>query len=77
MISIRVFEQLPTELAEIEKVEVASAEVTRNIDPRFLSWKGATIFCGLDSFNDCWLSKSEWELHGLRALREKAPFVWL
>jgi len=74
----RVFELIGMihELVDVDKVEVVSQEAARGVDPRFMSWKGATLMCGLDAFDDCWVSKDQWDVYGLRVLRDKATFVW-
>jgi len=48
----------------------------KDLDPRFLSWKGGTILCKLESAQEAWVSKEEWIAIGVRALRERALFEW-
>jgi actin-related protein len=71
----RVFEHVPANL-ELEKVEVVASKNFREIDPRFISWKGATVLALLESIEELWINATEWSLLGVRSLREKAPFLW-
>lgn len=68
----KVFEQLPQTL-EVERVEVVTNK--RDIDPRFLSWKGGAVLAGLDGVEDLWIKASEWDLIGIRSLRERSVFL--
>ncbi|GAA5971070.1 hypothetical protein JCM8115_006137 [Rhodotorula mucilaginosa] len=47
----------------------------REIEPEHLAWKGIAALGKLDSANELWLCKEEWEMLGMRALRERA-FYW-
>jgi len=68
-----VFEKIP-ELVDIETVEFLASH--RNIDPRFLGWKGGAVLTLLDSMEELWIQHYEWESAGVRCLRERVPFVW-
>ncbi|OCF41209.1 hypothetical protein I317_04955 [Kwoniella heveanensis CBS 569] len=43
----------------------------RNLNPRFVSWKGASVMCNLESLSDMWIRKDEWEAIGGRALKDR------
>lgn len=47
----------------------------REIEPEHLAWKGIAALGKLDSANELWLCREEWEALGMRALRERA-FYW-
>ncbi|GAA5987184.1 hypothetical protein JCM10908_001851 [Rhodotorula pacifica] len=47
----------------------------REIEPEHLAWKGIAALGKLDSANELWVCKEEWEMLGMRALRERA-FYW-
>lgn len=47
----------------------------REIEPEHLAWKGIAALGKLDSANEMWLCRDEWEALGMRALRERA-FYW-
>jgi actin-related protein len=47
----------------------------RNLNPRFVSWKGASVICNLDSLSDMWIRKDEWEAIGARALKDRCLFL--
>jgi actin-related protein 8 len=75
-----VLEQRVSRLAtienDLEKVEVVKS-LRKDLDPRFISWRGAAVLCALDSVRtDCWLTSAEWDQFGITALKEKVPFVW-
>jgi actin-related protein len=67
----RIFEQIPSFL-DIEKVEVLTNR--KEIDSRFLSWKGGSILSALEIMKDLWIKSSEWKLNGIRSIKEKALF---
>lgn len=81
------FEGLPeaTEL-DVERVEAfvnrrfqlqsPSFTLFRDIDARFLSWKGGALLASFDTSDDLWIKNTEWNSLGFRAVREKAPFPW-
>ena len=47
----------------------------RNLNPRFVCWKGASVMCNLDSLSDMWIRRDEWEAMGARALKERCLFL--
>ena len=49
---------------------------TKEIDPATAAWKGAAIMAGLESAAELFITKSDWEKHGMKVLRERAPFMW-
>ncbi|KAJ8667492.1 hypothetical protein QAD02_009155 [Eretmocerus hayati] len=48
----------------------------KDIDPGVTVWKGAAILSCLESAHELWISRQEWELIGVRILRERALFMW-
>ncbi|KAK1924798.1 hypothetical protein DB88DRAFT_504858 [Papiliotrema laurentii] len=46
----------------------------RSVNPRFVSWKGASVMCNLESLSDMWIRRDEWESIGARALKERYLF---
>lgn len=48
----------------------------REMDPRHLAWKGASIMGRLDCAQDGWILEKEWAAFGVRALRDKITFLW-
>ncbi|XP_063988128.1 actin-related protein 8 [Diachasmimorpha longicaudata] len=48
----------------------------KEMDPGITAWKGAAIFSCLESAQELWIGQLEWERHGVRVLRERAPFMW-
>ncbi|GJJ75622.1 actin-related protein 8 [Entomortierella parvispora] len=70
----RLFQALPATLTTVEKVEVLPSP--REMDPRLLVWKGASVLGKLETANELWIKPLEWELMGRKVLRDKALFVW-
>ncbi|KAG0056438.1 actin-like protein arp8 [Gryganskiella cystojenkinii] len=70
----RLFQALPATLTTVEKVEVLPSP--REMDPRLLVWKGASVLGKLETANELWIKPLEWELMGRKILRDKALFVW-
>ncbi|XP_043280182.1 actin-related protein 8 [Venturia canescens] len=48
----------------------------KEMDPGMTTWKGAAILSCLESAQELWIEKQEWERIGVRILRERAPFIW-
>ncbi|KAF9110088.1 actin-like protein arp8 [Mortierella sp. AM989] len=70
----RLFQALPATLTTVEKVEVLPSP--RDMDPRLLVWKGASVLGKLETAKELWIKPLEWELMGRKVLRDKALFVW-
>ncbi|WVW83184.1 hypothetical protein I302_105202 [Kwoniella bestiolae CBS 10118] len=54
--------------------EVSIVPPPRNLNPRYVSWKGASVMCNLESLSDMWIRRDEWEAVGTRALRDRYLF---
>ncbi|CAH1122302.1 unnamed protein product [Ceutorhynchus assimilis] len=48
----------------------------REMDSSVVTWKGACIMSCLETAQELWIEASEWKKHGVRVLRERAPFTW-
>ena len=48
----------------------------QDMDPSEVAWKGGAVLAKLDSCQELWIENQDWELFGVRLLREKAPFIW-
>ncbi|KAI8603230.1 hypothetical protein EDD21DRAFT_302599 [Dissophora ornata] len=70
----RLFQALPATLTTVEKVEVLPSP--RDMDPRLLVWKGASVMGKLEMAKELWIKPLEWDLMGRKALRDKSLFVW-
>ena len=47
----------------------------RNLNPAFVSWKGASVMCNLEGLSDMWIRRDEWEALGARALKDRCAFL--
>ncbi|GAA6036805.1 hypothetical protein JCM8097_003487 [Rhodosporidiobolus ruineniae] len=47
----------------------------REIEPENLAWKGIASLAKLDAANETWIRREEWDMLGMRAVRERA-FYW-
>ncbi|KAG0291215.1 actin-like protein arp8 [Dissophora globulifera] len=70
----RLFQALPATLTTVEKVEVLPSP--RDMDPRLLVWKGASVLGKLEMAKELWVKPLEWEHMGRKVLRDKSLFVW-
>ncbi|KAF9438414.1 actin-like protein arp8 [Entomortierella beljakovae] len=68
----RLFQALPATLTTVEKVEVLPSP--RDMDPRLLVWKGASVLGKLETAKEMWIKPLEWDLMGRKILRDKALF---
>ena len=67
------FSTLIAQRAAIERVEVLPAP--RELDPRLLMWKGASVLSKLETAKEMWIGEQEWSEMGSRCLRERALFI--
>ena len=47
----------------------------RDLDARFVAWKGGAVYAKLESTSEAWISVDDWMGFGVRALKEKIPFI--
>ncbi|GBP87875.1 Actin-related protein 8 [Eumeta japonica] len=57
-----------------EQLEIVTSP--KDIDPASTAWKGAAVMSCLESAIELWINQREWNIYGLRILRERAPFIW-
>lgn len=55
--------------------QVNVVPVPRGVNPKFVSWKGASVMCNLESLSDMWISREEFEALGARSLKDRLPFI--
>lgn len=48
----------------------------KDTDPSTTAWKGAAIMSCLESANELWINRPEWQKFGVKVLRERSPFIW-
>lgn len=49
---------------------------TRDLDARFLAWKGGAVFSKLESTaTESWISCEDWHMFGMKILKEKVAFL--
>ncbi|KAJ3086033.1 Actin- protein 8 [Quaeritorhiza haematococci] len=57
-------------------ISVRIIQSPREIDPRFLVWKGGSVFAKLDMTQELWIGLGEWEAGGPARLAGKSLFAW-
>ncbi|XP_032825583.1 actin-related protein 8 [Petromyzon marinus] len=71
----RIINKMPPSFRRlVETVEVITRP--KDTDPRLTAWKGGVVLACLDTAQELWIHRREWERFGVRMLRERAPFVW-
>lgn len=45
-------------------------------DPQCIVWRGAAVLTSLEASDELWISREDFEMFGVRTLREKVPFIW-
>ncbi|KAH9992981.1 nucleus protein [Russula compacta] len=60
-------------VSNMDKVQIIPPP--KGVDPRVLVWKGAAVLGKMDGVSDLWLTAAEWDLMGIRALRERCFFL--
>ncbi|KAF9525320.1 nucleus protein [Crepidotus variabilis] len=43
----------------------------KEVDPRVLAWKGAAVLAKMEGVSDLWVTASDWDIFGMRALKER------
>lgn len=57
----------------MEKVQIIP--LPKDIDPRNLSWKGAAVLGKMDAVADFWVTDTDWNRFGMRALKERCFYL--
>ncbi|KAF9482571.1 actin-related protein [Pholiota conissans] len=57
----------------MEKVQIIPPP--KEVDPRVLAWKGAAVLGKMDSVSELWVTPSDWEIFGMRALKERCFYL--
>ncbi|KAF8587912.1 actin-like ATPase domain-containing protein [Ramaria rubella] len=57
----------------MEKVQIIPPP--RDVDPRVLCWKGGAVLGKMDAVADLWVSRADWDVLGMRALKERSFFL--
>ncbi|KAI0299322.1 hypothetical protein BC826DRAFT_906622 [Russula brevipes] len=60
-------------VSNMDKVQIIPPP--KGVDPRVLVWKGAAVLGKMDGVSDLWLTAAEWDLLGIRGLRERCFFL--
>lgn len=50
--------------------------VVKDVDAGSVTWRGAALLTSLETCEELWISKEDWQNFGVRILREKAAFIW-
>ncbi|RUS20029.1 hypothetical protein BC937DRAFT_86544 [Endogone sp. FLAS-F59071] len=74
MLADRIATTAIAQAAGIDRADVLPAP--REMDPRLLVWKGASVLSKLDTASEMWIGESEWDEVGVRCLRDRVLFVW-
>jgi len=57
----------------MEKVQIIPPP--KDVDPRFLAWKGAAVLGKMDGVADLWVTGNDWDTFGMRALKERCFYL--
>ncbi|KAJ7091416.1 hypothetical protein B0H15DRAFT_836015 [Mycena belliarum] len=60
-------------VADMEKVQIIPPP--KEVEPTVLAWKGAAVLGKMDGVSDLWVTKSDWDVLGLRGLKERCFFL--
>eukprot|EP01113_Clastostelium_recurvatum_P043137 TRINITY_DN7087_c0_g1_i2.p1 TRINITY_DN7087_c0_g1~~TRINITY_DN7087_c0_g1_i2.p1 ORF type:complete len:695 (-),score=213.09 TRINITY_DN7087_c0_g1_i2:31-1821(-) len=68
---------LPMDADGMDKIEVLYPPLRKDVDPRFLMWRGGAIAGCLESGREMWVLRQEWlEGSRIQILRDRLPFHW-
>lgn len=57
----------------MEKVQIIPAP--KGVDPAHLVWRGGAVLAKMDGMSDLWMSAEDWDLFGIRGLRERCFYL--
>lgn len=57
----------------MEKVQIIPPP--KDVDPKILAWKGAAVLAKMDSVADLWLTCTDWDILGMRGLKERCFYL--
>ncbi|THH33364.1 hypothetical protein EUX98_g838 [Antrodiella citrinella] len=57
----------------MEKVQLIPPP--KDVDPRILAWKGAAVLARMDGISDMWVTKQDWDMFGMKAVKERCYFI--
>ncbi|TFK29712.1 nucleus protein [Coprinopsis marcescibilis] len=57
----------------MEKVQIIPPP--KDVDPRVLAWKGAAVLAKMESVSELWVTASDWDTFGMRALKERCYYL--
>jgi len=57
----------------MEKVQIIPPP--KDVDPRVLAWKGAAVLGKMDGISDLWLTAADWDVMGMRGLKERCFYL--
>lgn len=57
----------------MEKVQIIPPP--KDVDPWFLAWKGGAVLGKMDSVADLWITAADWDIFGMRGLKERCFFI--
>jgi len=60
-------------VSNMEKVQIIPPP--KEVDPIVLAWKGAAVLGKMDGVSDLWVTKSDWDILGMRALKERCFYL--
>ncbi|KAJ7782036.1 hypothetical protein DFH07DRAFT_792382 [Mycena maculata] len=60
-------------VADMERVQIIPPP--KEVDPTVLAWKGAAVLGKMDSVSELWVTQSDWDMLGLRGLKERCFFL--
>jgi len=60
-------------VTNMDKVQIIPPP--KGVDPRVLVWKGAAVLGKMDGVSDLWVTASDWDLLGIRGLRERCFYL--
>lgn len=59
--------------SELERITVV--QTPKELDPRVIVWKGASILARLDTSSEFWVTAKDWDRLGMRAFRDRSLFL--
>ncbi|KAG6857474.1 hypothetical protein H0H87_003541 [Tephrocybe sp. NHM501043] len=57
----------------MEKVQIIPPP--KEVDPAILAWKGAAVLGKMEGVSDLWVTQSDWDILGMRALKERCFYL--
>ncbi|KAG8808138.1 actin-like protein arp8 [Serendipita sp. 399] len=60
---------------EVPRENIRIVQKPKELDPRIIIWKGASVLARLETSSEFWVTQRDWDRLGIRAFRDRSLFM--